>query len=164
MQAVLDQSPTPKPSLVQGLNKPELFSLTLGQLADKQAELHGSKDAVIVGWSNARLSYQELNERSKRVARGLLAMGVAKGDRIAILSGDDERFVELFFAAGRIGAVLVIVNKTYTIPECERALKHTGMFASRAEQEVSSSKADSKSPANVHPKYRAERTVSLGCC
>lgn len=113
-------------SLVRGSSTPPLRSLTLGQLADEQAEKHGDKDALVVGWTNARLSFKEMSRRSKDLARGLLAMGVQKGDRIAILSGDDERLIELFFATGRIGAILVIYNKTYTMKETMRALEYTG--------------------------------------
>ncbi|RSL52242.1 hypothetical protein CEP54_011001 [Fusarium duplospermum] len=101
-------------SLVRGSQTPDLFQLTFGQLVDQQAARYGSKDAVMVGWTNTRLSFQDVSLRTKELARGLLAMGVNKGDRIAILSGDDERIIELFFAGGRIGAVLVILNKTYT--------------------------------------------------
>ena len=126
----MDIPPTQRPhgglSLVRGSQTPELFQLTFGQLVDQQAARYGSKDAVLVGWTNARLSFNDLSIRTKELARGLLAMGIGKGDRIAILSGDDERVIELFFAAGRIGAVLVVLNKTYTVNECMRALEHTG--------------------------------------
>ncbi|KAF4983686.1 hypothetical protein FDECE_17248 [Fusarium decemcellulare] len=112
-------------SLVRGATTPELFRLTFSQLLEQQAAKYGTKDAVFMGWTGARLSFNELNHRTKIVARGLLAMGVKKGDRVAVFSGDDERFIDLFFAAGRIGAVLVILNKTYTASEVMRALKHT---------------------------------------
>lgn len=114
-------------SLVEGPSGPPLLQLTLGQLIDQQAEKHGAADAIIIGWSNTRLSYRDLAERTKRLARSLLALGVRPGDRVGILSGDDERFIELFFAASRVGACLVMINKTYTVPECERALKTAGM-------------------------------------
>lgn len=116
----------PAISLVHGPTEPALSDLTIGQLADQQAARYGDKDCIIIGWNNTRLSYRELSESSKVIARGLLALGVQNGDRIAILSGDDERFIQLFFAAARIGACLVIINKTYTVSECLRALKHTG--------------------------------------
>lgn len=114
-------------SLVHGAVQPPLFRLTLGQLADQQAARYGNKEAVLIGWTHARLTFRDLSRRTKELARGLLAMGIGKGDRVAIFSGDDERFIELFFAAARVGACLVILNKTYTLPECIRALKHSGM-------------------------------------
>ena len=113
-------------SIVRGPDKPELSRLTLGRLADQQDERYGSKEALVVGWSKARLSFRDLNRRSKELARGLLALGVRKGVRVAIFSGDDERFVDLFFAVGRIGAILVILNKTYTATEFMRAIQVSG--------------------------------------
>ncbi|CAH0019802.1 unnamed protein product [Clonostachys rhizophaga] len=115
----------PALSLAHGPNESALFDLTIGQLANQQASRYGDKDCIIIGWNNTRLSYWELSESSKVLSRGLLALGVQSGDHLAISSGDDERFVQLFFAAARIGACLVIINKTYTVPECLRALKHT---------------------------------------
>lgn len=151
----MDVPPTQLPhgglSLVRGPHTPELFQLTFGQLVDRQAARHGSKDAVIVGWTNARLSFQDVSVRTKELARGLLAMGVGKGDRIAILSGDDERIIELFFAAGRIGAVLVILNKTYTVNECMRALEHTGESFNRNRKTLNnSSSTTSRSLDIIH--------------
>lgn len=116
----------PKLSIVKGKDSPPLYNLTLSQLIDQQAAKYGSKDAVIIGWSNARLSYQDLSQRTTRLARSLLALGVKKNDRVAILSGDDERFIELFFATARVGACLTIINKTYTTAEALRALEHIG--------------------------------------
>lgn len=112
-------------SLVRGSSTPELSRLTFGQFIDQQADRYESKEAVFVGWTKARLTFREMSIRSKELARGLLALGVGKGDRVAIFSGDDERFIELFFAVGRIGAILVLLNKTYTLSECVRALEHT---------------------------------------
>ncbi|KIW36379.1 uncharacterized protein PV06_11372 [Exophiala oligosperma] len=112
-------------SLVEGPTHPPLVRITFGQLIDEQANSYGSNDAVIVPWTNSRLNYATLKERTQAVARSLLALGVRRKDHVAILCGDDERFIELFFGCGRIGAVLVILNKTYTPFECERAIRHT---------------------------------------
>lgn len=117
-------------SLVEGPTHPPLVRITFGQLIDEQANSYGSNDAVIVPWTNSRLNYATLKERTQAVARSLLALGVRRKDHVAILCGDDERFIELFFGCGRIGAVLVILNKTYTPFECERAIRHTGIFGS----------------------------------
>ena len=111
---------------MRGSTTPRLLHLTLGQLVDSQAEKFGSKAAVVVSWTGAHLSFVDLKRRTQALAKGLLHLGIRKGDRVAILSGDDERFIELFFACGRIGALLVILNKTYKAIECERAIRHTG--------------------------------------
>ena len=113
-------------SLVRGVSTPALLDITLGELCELQAKRNPDRVAVVVAWSNARLTFRDMNERSKELAKGLLKVGVRRGDRVAIFSGDDERFIVLFFAAARIGACLVIFNKTYTLAECARAVKHTG--------------------------------------
>ena len=115
-------------SIVQGPSEPPLCHLTLRQLIDQQSERFGSKDAIIVPWSGARLSFQVLSRHTQGLAKGLLAMGIGRGDRVAIFSGDDERFAELVIAVARIGAVLVVLNKTFTFLECDRAIRHTGKF------------------------------------
>ncbi|KAE8376078.1 acetyl-CoA synthetase-like protein [Aspergillus bertholletiae] len=112
-------------SIVQGPREPSLCHLTLTQLVDQQSERFGSKDAIIVPWSGARLSFQALSQHAQTLAKGLLAMGIDRGDRVAIFSGDDERFVELVIAMAWIGAVLVVLNKTFTPLECDRAIRHT---------------------------------------
>lgn len=113
-------------SLVRGADHLPLVELTLGQLCDEQADKFGNRDAVAVAWSNARLTFADVCRRSKELAKGLLKLGVRRGDGVAVFSGDDERYIELFFAVARIGAILVIFNKTYTIEECARAIKHAG--------------------------------------
>ncbi|KAB8204615.1 acetyl-CoA synthetase-like protein [Aspergillus parasiticus] len=109
----------PSLSIVQGPREPPLCHLTLGQLIDQQSERFGSKDAIIVPWSGARLSFQVLRQHTQDLAKGLLAMGIGRGDRVAIFSGDDERFADLVIAVARIGAVLVVLNKTFTFLECD---------------------------------------------
>lgn len=49
------------------------------------------------------------------------------GDRIGIMAGNCEKYVAVFFAAARVGAILVVLNNTYTATEAENALRHTSM-------------------------------------
>ena len=133
------QRPSESLSYVEGPQHPPLEDLTLGQFIDKQAEVHKSRPAIIVPWTGARLNFLDLKKRTQEIAKCLIAQGIRRGDRVAIFCGDDERFIELFFACGRIGVLLVILNKTYTPIECERALKHTGEDKSSKTSESSRS-------------------------
>ena len=121
---------SPQLSLFRGPTEPTLLDFSMGQLLEEQARKFRDRDAIIIPWSNARYTFRELNERSKEVARGLVAMGVQSQDRIGIFSGNCERYVELFFAVCRIGAIFVVLNPAYTPVECENALRHSGICCS----------------------------------
>ena len=113
-------------SLVHGPKVPELVEYNLSQLLERQVERFPDRDAIVVPWTDARLSFRQLLDRSKELARGLAALGVGVGDRVGILSGNCEEFVELFFAVGRLGGILVVLNPAYTPVECENTLRHSG--------------------------------------
>ena len=66
--------------------------------------------AMAVAFGSRRFSYAELNERACRVANGLMALGVGRGDRVAALVHNCNQFFEIFFAAAKLGAVFVPIN------------------------------------------------------
>ena len=117
-------------SLVHGPTEPPLIQLTLGELLEEQASVRGSKECVVVPWTGARWTYAELRNQSRKLAKALLALGITPGDRIGILAGNCEEYVAVFFAAGYIGAILVVLNSTYTATEAKYALNHSGKFQS----------------------------------
>lgn len=123
-----DASSTPL-SLFRGPTEPGLLNFSMGQLLEEQARKYPDRDAVVIPWSNARHTFSSLNEKSKEVARGLIALDVKAGDRVGIFSGNCERYIELFFAVCRIGAIFVVLNPAYTPIECENALKHSGTYS-----------------------------------
>lgn len=117
---------TAQMSLIQGSSEPALRNIHLGQLLEAQAARYESKTAIVCSSTNERLTYRQLLERSERVANGLLALGVQHGQVIGILAGNCSEYVEIFFAAGRIGVTLAVFNNTYTSKELHNALSYTG--------------------------------------
>lgn len=115
-------------AIVHGATEPQLWEMTLGELLEFQCLRYGNSEALIVPWTSTRWTYAHLNDEANRIARGLLAKGVNRGDTIGVMAGNCEQYVALFFAAGRIGAILVVINNTYSSPELIYALKHSGMF------------------------------------
>lgn len=113
-------------SILHGPCEPVLRDQTLGELLDEQCAIRGDKDCLIVPWTGARWAYSDLQTQSKVLAKGMLALGLQKGDRIGILAGNCEEYVAVFFAAGYIGCILVVLNSTYTASEAQHALKHSG--------------------------------------
>jgi fatty-acyl-CoA synthase len=67
-------------------------------------------EAPALAYDSRRLSYAELNERACRAANGLQALGIGSGSRVAVLLHNCNAFVELFFAAAKLGAVFVPFN------------------------------------------------------
>ena len=80
----------------------------LGDIIRHNSQVLGSKAAVIQ--ESTRLSYGELNQRANRLVHGLRKLGVQKGDRVAFLSRNDYRFVELYFGLPKIGAIFIPLN------------------------------------------------------
>lgn len=74
----------------------------------------------------ASLTYAELDRLADRFAAGLQALGVRKGDRVALLLPNCPQFVIAFYGALRAGAVVVPCNPLYTAPELRRQLADSG--------------------------------------
>jgi fatty-acyl-CoA synthase len=97
---------------------------TLGDLLRRTAARLPAKTAVICG--ELRWSYAELDRITNRLARGLAANGVMRGDRVAIVSRNSHAFVALRFAVARLGAVLVPINFMLNAEEVAYVLRHAG--------------------------------------
>jgi hypothetical protein len=119
-------------SILQGPIDPPLVDYTLGELLDLQCQHHGTRECLVFPWTGARWTYNELNHQSRLLAQALLAKGIAPGDRVGIMAGNCEQYAAVFFAVARLGAILVILNNTYTATEAQYALKFTGEVLSFA--------------------------------
>ena len=113
-------------SVLHGPTDPPLVDLTLGELLELQCQHHGQREAIVIPWTGARWTYNELNQQSSLLARALLSLGIGVGDRVGIMAGNCEQYAAAFFAVARIGAILVILNNTYTPTEAMYALKFSG--------------------------------------
>ncbi|EAU34143.1 hypothetical protein ATEG_05074 [Aspergillus terreus NIH2624] len=112
-------------SIFYGPTQPELLEITLGELLSLQSLQYGDYECLVFPWTGARWTYADLDDEANRVARGMLAFGIKKGDRIGIMAGNCEQYISVFFAAARVGAILVVLNNTYTPSELYYALDHT---------------------------------------
>lgn len=122
----VQQTAPTKWSIVEGPTQPELLDITLGELLTIQALQYGNYECLVFPWTGARWTYTDLKEESDRLAHGMLAMGIQKGDRVGIMAGNCEQYISVFFAAARVGAILVVLNNTYTPSELSYALDHSG--------------------------------------
>jgi fatty-acyl-CoA synthase len=102
---------------------PEHFALT--------ARRYAQQEAVVSLPQGRRLSYCELAEKIDELARGLLASGYSKGDRIGIWSTNNIEWLLVQMATARVGAVLVNINPAYRPQELGYALRRSevqGLF------------------------------------
>lgn len=83
--------------------------------------------AAVPGGEARRWSYTKMNDDVDRLARALLAVGVAKGERVGIWSPNCAEWTILQYATAKIGAILVNVNPAYRSHELEFVVKQNGM-------------------------------------
>jgi len=81
---------------------------TLGSLPERAARRWGTREALY--FKGRRWSFAELSARVDRLARGLIGLGVAPGDKVALWMVNRPEFIETMFAVLKIGAILVAVN------------------------------------------------------
>jgi O-succinylbenzoate-CoA ligase len=98
----------------------------IGLFLAKRAELSPGLEAVVQAESGQRLSYSQLNSRANRTAGLLRGLGVRKGDRVALLLPNAPEYVESFFAAAKLGAVVVPLNWRLVPEELSFILRDSG--------------------------------------
>jgi len=110
-------------------SQPWVDSLTIGRMLRETAKKTLQADAMVFPQLDLRWSYAELDADVDRTARGLLAMGVEKGDHVAVWSTNWPQWVLLQFATARIGAVMVTINPAYRSGELGYVLKQADITA-----------------------------------
>jgi fatty-acyl-CoA synthase len=101
------------------------LEFTVGGLLDHTAALYPDNDALVYVDRTIRYSYRQFNEVCRRVAKGLIRLGVKKGDHVSIWAYNVPEWVVLQFATAKIGAVLVTVNTNYKSAELEYILNQS---------------------------------------
>jgi fatty-acyl-CoA synthase len=114
-------------SHVKGSTARPLINATIPGFMAEVRRRHGDRTAAVFLQTGERWSYHDLMRRVDRLAAGLLAIGVYKGDRVGIWSPNRPEWVLAQFATARIGAILVNVNPAYQTSELEYALRHAGV-------------------------------------
>ena len=94
---------------------------------DKYIREHPDNDAIVYVDRDLRYSWKEWGEEVDRVAKGLMAMGVKKGEKVAVWATNVPDWVTLMFATARIGAILLTINTNYQAAELDYVLKQSDM-------------------------------------
>ncbi len=98
---------------------------TVGGLLDDMARRYPDNDALVYPERGLRYSYRQFNEVCRQVAKGLLRLGIKKGDNVSIWAYNVPEWVILQFATAKIGAVLVTINTSYKSAELEYILNQS---------------------------------------
>jgi fatty-acyl-CoA synthase len=114
-----------KLSYAHGASETPLLGETIGANLAATAARRPNHEALVDVLSGRRCTYAELLQWSRRVARGLVAAGVDKGDRVGIWSPNCPEWVALQFGSALIGSILVNVNPAYGTSELEYVLRQS---------------------------------------
>jgi fatty-acyl-CoA synthase len=98
---------------------------TVGGMLEEMARRFPDREALVYSDFNLRYTYQQLDALCDRVAKGLLALGIGKGEHVSIWATNVPEWVVLQFATAKIGAVLVTVNTSYRTSELAYILKQS---------------------------------------
>ena len=109
------------------MNRPEIHvgKTTIGNVVDILAESIGDNIGLEYHSLDIRLDFRQLRERFDAVAKGLMALGIAKGDKVAIWANNLPEWVYTQYGSARMGAVLVTVNTNYRSSELEYLLQQS---------------------------------------
>jgi len=102
-----------------------LLGMTIGRCLDDVADSFPEVEALVSLQQGVRFTYRELNQVVDRAAKAFLALGIEKGDRVAIWSTNNYEWVVAQYATAKIGAVLVNINPAYRTHELEYALRES---------------------------------------
>jgi fatty-acyl-CoA synthase len=116
-------------SYAHGASNVPLIGETIGVHFDRMAERFADRDALIVRQQNVRLSYAALKAKVDALAAGLLALGLAPGERVGIWSPNNAEWAITQFATAKAGLILVNINPAYRLAELDYALNKVGCKA-----------------------------------
>ncbi|HEX9260548.1 MAG TPA: AMP-binding protein, partial [Acidimicrobiales bacterium] len=116
-------------SYASGTSSVPLIGQTIGECFAEAVARHGDREALVVCHQGVRLTYAELASEVDGVARGLLASGLAKGDRLGIWSPNCAEWLLVQLATAQLGVILVNLNPAYRTHEVEYALRQSGCRA-----------------------------------
>ena len=114
-------------SIARGPTDVPLLDQTIGERLRETIERFGAREALVDPARGYRATWSALGDEVDRCARGLMARGVAQGERVGIWAPNRPEWVVVQFATARIGAILVNVNPAYKATELEYALQRAGV-------------------------------------
>jgi fatty-acyl-CoA synthase len=103
----------------------QLREITLGDMLEETIERYPENEAVVYVDRDFRMTYREFGRLVDEMAKGLMALGVEKGEKVAVWATNVPHWIALQFATAKIGAVLLTVNTNYKKDEMAYLLRQS---------------------------------------
>lgn len=114
---------------MDGHETPWVDGLTIGEVLREMSRRQPEAEALVFPAAGFRATFEEYDRRVDAAARGLLAMGIERGDHVAAWATNWPQWTILQLAAARIGAVLCTINPAYRSPELAYVLEQADIVA-----------------------------------
>src|SRR4051794_21987910 len=114
-------------SYAQGETSPPLLEETIGANFERTVATYADREALVEFASGRRWTWAELDRDVNAVARGLIAAGLEKGDRVGIWAPNCAEWTLTQYGAAKAGVVLVNVNPAYRTHEFAYVVNQSGM-------------------------------------
>jgi fatty-acyl-CoA synthase len=114
-------------SYASGISDVALLGETIGENLERTVARFGDREALVDVAAGTRWTYAEFDAAVNRIALGLLALGVAKGDRVGIWAPNCAEWVLVQYATAKIGAILVNINPAYRTHELSFVVRQSGL-------------------------------------
>ena len=149
-------------SYAAGETTPALIEETIGANFERIGRENADREAMVEVASGRRWTYAELDRDVDALARGLIAAGIAKGDRVGIWSPNCAEWTLVQYATAKAGAILVNVNPAYRTHELAYALNQSGVKLLVSATEFKTSDYRSMVDAVKVDCHALERVVYIG--
>ena len=116
-------------SYINGTGHIPLLGLTIGDMFDQTVAKYPDQPALIARQQQIRWTYRQLQEQVNDCAKGLMRLGLQKGERIGIWSPNRAEWCVTQFATSKLGLILVNINPSYRLHELEYVLNQSGCTA-----------------------------------
>ena len=116
-----------KYAYTHGASAIPLLGETIDENLKKTVAKYPNQDALICSHQNYRATYQEFYDQVVQVAKGLMALGVKRGDRVGVWSPNCYQWTLLQYATAKIGVILVNINPAYRTSELIYVINQSGL-------------------------------------
>src|SRR5687768_11193534 len=113
-------------SYVSGPSNEPLLGETIGDNFDRAVAEHADRTCIVSRHQDVRLTYAEFGAEVTRCAKGLLALGIERGERVGIWAPNQVEWTVLQYATAKVGAILVNINPAYRTHEVAYVLEQSG--------------------------------------